>query len=45
MPTVKIRDQSINVDIEYELRQHIWTNERWSSDKLMAASPFRYEHT
>ncbi|EOO67486.1 hypothetical protein IKE_02613 [Bacillus cereus VD196] len=45
MPTVKIRDQSINVDIEYELRQHIWTNERWSSDKLIAASPFRYEHT
>ncbi|MGR5867383.1 toprim domain-containing protein [Bacillus cereus] len=45
MPTVKIRGQSINVDIEYELRQHIWTNERWSSDKLMAASPFRYEHT
>ncbi|EOQ07798.1 toprim domain-containing protein [Bacillus cereus] len=45
MPTVKIRDQSINVDIEYELRQHTWTNERWSSDKLMAASPFRYEHT
>ncbi|PFZ37993.1 hypothetical protein COL77_25915 [Bacillus wiedmannii] len=45
MATVKIRGQDINVDIEYELRQFSWTNERWSSDKLMAASPFRYEHT
>lgn len=45
MATVKIRNQSINVDIEYELRQFSWTNERWSSDKLITASPFRYEHT
>ncbi|KEK22506.1 hypothetical protein BAGA_19090 [Bacillus gaemokensis] len=45
MPTIKIRGQDVNVDIEYELRQHSWTNERWSSDKLIAASPFRFEHT
>ncbi|MBO1582671.1 toprim domain-containing protein [Bacillus sp. XF8] len=45
MATIKIRDQGVNIDIEYELRQFSWTNERWSSDKLIAASPFRYEHT
>ncbi|WP_134208928.1 toprim domain-containing protein [Bacillus thuringiensis] len=45
MATIKIRGQDVNVDIEYELRQHTWTNERWSYDKLIVASPFRYEHT
>ncbi|MFB5588509.1 toprim domain-containing protein [Bacillus cereus] len=45
MTVINIRNQSINVYIEYELRQFSWTNERWSSDKLIAASPFRYEHT
>lgn len=45
MAAIKIRGQDVNVDIEYELRQFSWGNERWSSDKLIAASPFRYEHT
>lgn len=45
MSSIQIRGQDVNVDIEYELRQFSWTNERWSSDKLIAASPFRYEHT
>ncbi|PEL95794.1 hypothetical protein CN604_24780 [Bacillus wiedmannii] len=45
MSSISIRGNLVNIDIEYELRQHTWTNERWSSDKLMAASPFRYEHT
>ncbi|AWC29108.1 MULTISPECIES: toprim domain-containing protein [Bacillus cereus group] len=45
MSSIQIRGQDVNVDIEYELRQFSWTNERWTSDKLIAASPFRYEHT
>ncbi|MRD36468.1 hypothetical protein GH882_10940 [Bacillus thuringiensis] len=45
MSSIQIRGQDVNVDIEYELRQFSWTNERWSYDKLIAASPFRYEHT
>jgi DNA primase len=45
MTVINIRNHSVNVDVEYELRQFSWTNERWSSDKLIAASPFRYEHT
>lgn len=45
MAMIKIRGQDVNVDIEYELRQFSWGNERWSSDKLIAASPFRYEYT
>lgn len=45
MAAIKIRGQDVNIDIEYELRQFSWSNVRWSSDKLIAASPFRYEHT
>ncbi|MGG5762611.1 toprim domain-containing protein [Bacillus proteolyticus] len=45
MSSIQIRGQSVNVDVEYELRQFSWGNERWSSDKLIAASPYRYEHT
>ncbi|MGI2709025.1 MULTISPECIES: toprim domain-containing protein [Bacillus cereus group] len=45
MSSIQIRGQDVNVDIEYELRQFSWTNERWTSYKLIAASPFRYEHT
>ncbi|MGG0259655.1 toprim domain-containing protein [Bacillus mycoides] len=45
MSSIQIQGQDVNVDIEYELRQFSWTNGRWSYDKLIAASPFRYEHT
>ncbi len=45
MSSIQIRGQDVNIDIEYELRQFSWTNERWSSNKLISASPFRYEHT
>ena len=34
-----------NVDIRAELEKYSWTKPRWSSDKLIAASPFRYDHS
>lgn len=45
MPIVKIRNQPIDVDVEAELRQFNWTRQRWTADKLIAASPFRHDHT
>lgn len=44
MPEVKIRGQTLNIDIETELREYEWTRPRWTSDKLLAASPFRYDN-
>lgn len=43
MPTIKIRNQPVEVDIRSELEQFNWTRPRWTSDKLLAASPFRYD--
>src|SRR5690606_8349900 len=40
---IKIRGQTLNVDIETELREFEWSRPRWTSDKLLAASPFRYD--
>jgi DNA primase len=45
LPTIKIRSHSIDVDIRTELEQFTWTRPKWSSDKLIAASPFRYDQT
>lgn len=39
MPKFNIND----VDIEAELREFDWTRADWSTDKLIAASPFRYD--
>lgn len=33
----------MNVDVRTELEQFSWTRVRWSHDKLIAASPFRYD--
>jgi len=33
------------IDVEAELREFEWTRPRWTSDKLIAASPFRYDKT
>lgn len=41
MAEIKIRGQAIEIDIESELREFDWLNERWTSDKFQAASPFR----
>ena len=45
MDTIRIRGQNIPVDIRAELEQFSWTRPIWSSDKLIAASPFRYDKT
>ena len=43
MPTIQIRGENVDVDVEAELRQFEWTQARWQSDKLLTASPFRYD--
>lgn len=45
MPNIRIRGHTINVDIQAELESFEWTRPRWTSEKLIAASPFRYDHT
>lgn len=45
MPTVKIRSQLVDVDIREELEHFNWTRPRWTGDKLIAESPFRYDST
>lgn len=44
MPEIKIRGHTVDVDIESELREFEWVKARWTSDKLQAASPFRYDN-
>lgn len=43
MSTIKIRNIPIDVDIRAELEAFEWTRPRWTNDKLIAASPFRYD--
>lgn len=45
MANVKIQGYTINIDIEAELQEFEWDRPRWSSGKLIAASPFRYDRT
>jgi DNA primase len=45
LPTIKIRSHSIDVDVRAELEQFNWIRPKWSSEKLIAASPFRYDKT
>lgn len=45
MPNIKIRGHTVNVDIQAELEAFEWTRPRWTSEKLIAASPFRYDRT
>lgn len=45
METIRIRGQNVAVDIRAELEQFNWVRPKWSSDKLIAASPFRYDKT
>ncbi|MEH7521732.1 toprim domain-containing protein [Bacillus sp. JJ1503] len=45
MAIVHVRKQPIDIDVEAELREFNWTRPRWTSDKLLAASPFRYDQT
>jgi 5S rRNA maturation endonuclease (ribonuclease M5) len=45
MPFIKVNDKILDVDIRRELEQYTWHRAKWSSDKLIAASPFRYDQT
>jgi DNA primase len=45
MEMLRIRGQDVAVDIRTELEQFNWTRPKWSADKLIAASPFRYDKT
>lgn len=45
MAQIKIRGQTVNVDIQAELEEFEWVRPKWTSDKLIAASPFRYDRT
>lgn len=44
MPTIPIRGIDYDVDVEGELRQFDWVKPRWTDEKLIAASPFRYDN-
>jgi 5S rRNA maturation endonuclease (ribonuclease M5) len=45
MSSIKVRGQTVEVDIRAELEQFNWVRPKWSADKLIAASPFRYDKT
>lgn len=45
MPEINIRGQTVHVDVEAELRQFEWTRPTWNADKLIAASPFRFDRS
>lgn len=43
MPTLILNGCHVDVDIRYELEQFEWMKEKWEDDRLLAASPFRYD--
>lgn len=45
MPTLLLNGRHVDVDIRYELEQFEWTRPTWTADRLLAASPFRYDRT
>lgn len=45
MSTIRIRNIPVEVDIRAELETFDWIRPRWTNDKLIAASPFRYDKT
>jgi len=45
MPIVIINGHDVNVDVRAELEEFEWTRPKWSYDKLIAASPFRYDRS
>jgi 5S rRNA maturation endonuclease (ribonuclease M5) len=45
MSSIKVRGQTVEIDIRAELEQFNWVRPNWSTAKLIAASPFRYDKT
>jgi 5S rRNA maturation endonuclease (ribonuclease M5) len=43
VPEILLKGRAAEVDVEAELREFDWTRPTWNSDKLLAASPFRYD--
>jgi 5S rRNA maturation endonuclease (ribonuclease M5) len=43
VPTIKILSHSVDIDVRAELEQFNWTRPKWSADKLIATSCFRYD--
>jgi 5S rRNA maturation endonuclease (ribonuclease M5) len=43
MPEILLKGRAVEVDVEAELRELDWTRPTWTGDKLLAASPFRYD--
>lgn len=44
MSSVTIRGVDYDIDVKGELRQFDWVKPRWTDEKLIAASPFRYDN-
>ncbi|MFS0562566.1 toprim domain-containing protein [Terribacillus sp. 179-K 1B1 HS] len=44
MPNIPVNGRQVDVDITAELSQYEWTRARWTSDKLLSASPFRADN-
>ncbi|MCC8352548.1 toprim domain-containing protein [Bacillus sp. AF23] len=45
MPNLILNGRHIDIDVRYELEQFEWTRPAWTDDRLLAASPFRYDRT
>lgn len=46
MAIISVDDTTLDVDIRAELDEYDWgVNARWTNDKLIAASPFRYDRS
>lgn len=45
MSFVKVGGVYLDIEIAEELSEFDWTRPRWTADKLIAASPFRYDKT
>ncbi|GGP13472.1 toprim domain-containing protein [Oceanobacillus neutriphilus] len=45
MAYVKVSGVDLDVNIAEELSEYDWIRPRWTADKLLAASPFRYDKT
>ncbi|MEC1648223.1 toprim domain-containing protein [Bacillus halotolerans] len=45
MSTLILNGRHVEVDLRYELEQFEWTRPTWTDDRLLAASPFRYDRT
>lgn len=42
---VKIRGHDISIDVQSELEEFEWHRPKWSHNKLIASSPFRYDRS